>query len=264
MFANQIELTIVLSTLVILIMISGVIITMFIANKKHITQQIAMVQIRADYEKELRLTEHEVQEQVLTQVSRELHDNVGQRLTIVKIQLERYKINNPTASVAINEIAQTFDEAIMDLRRLNQSLNTDLLEHTSFVEAVTNEIARLEKLHTYGFHWDKCEEPPFDKDQRLMMFRIFQEVMNNMMKHAKAQNVYLSCTVSPVFHFKVADDGTGFDVKEKMNTGNGSGLRNIMKRAALAGIAADVVSSSAGGTVWNFTQIQHNTKNTSS
>ena len=85
---SDIYIGIIITTLVILLLIAGVFITMILANRRHVQQEIKMAQREAEYEKELRNAENEVQEQVLSNVARELHDNIGQLLTMVKLQME--------------------------------------------------------------------------------------------------------------------------------------------------------------------------------
>ena len=94
MFANDIVLTVLVTTLLILLLIAGVIITMTLANRRHVQQEVKMAQMEADYEKELRIVENEVQEQVLSNVARELHDNIGQLLTLIRLQLEQEKLDS--------------------------------------------------------------------------------------------------------------------------------------------------------------------------
>ena len=78
MLHNDVVLTVLVSTLLILLLVAGVIITMILANRRHVQQEVKMAQMQVEYEKELRAVENEVQEQVLTNVARELHDNIGQ------------------------------------------------------------------------------------------------------------------------------------------------------------------------------------------
>jgi two-component system, NarL family, sensor kinase len=92
---NDVKITIIVTTLLILLLIAGVIITIFISNRRNAAQEIKMTQMELGYAKELRMVQNEVQEQVLSNISAELHDNVGQLLTVMHIQLEQNKMQYP-------------------------------------------------------------------------------------------------------------------------------------------------------------------------
>lgn len=254
MIANGMELTAVFTTLVILLLLCGVVITVFIANRRNINQQVKIARMEADYEKELRQAEHEVQEKVLANVARELHDNLGQRLTVVKMHIERHKIIHRDLATEIEPITTDVDHAISELRQISKSLNSDLLENGGLLQAMQQEVGRLKKIADIDVHWIGDTEPGLAKDARVMMFRIFQEVLNNLLKHAGCRNVYIEAKAADGFYMEIRDDGRGFDVDEKM--ASGSGLRNMIKRADIANIKSEVLSEPGKGTTWRFTQIK--------
>jgi signal transduction histidine kinase len=252
MFSNDIALTIVVVTLLMFLLIAGVIITMFIANKKHVQQQVKMTQMELNYEKELRTVEHEVQEQVLTNVARELHDNIGQLLTFMRIQLEHEKLDRPEAAAQLAPLDNTLTDTIQQVRLLSHSLNTDKLEQLGLIKAIENETFRLQQVRTLAISFEHdSAEPSFSKDQRIMVFRIFQEILNNMLKHAAAKNIRIKLEGNKRFALTISDDGKGFDLPEKMPGGSGIGLINMMKRAKLSNM--DLAIDTAKGKGSTFT-----------
>jgi len=247
--------TVVLSSLVILLLIAGVAITIFIANRQRITQAVKLAQLQLSYEKEMRTVQHEVQEQVLTNVARELHDNIGQLMTVMHIQLEQKKMTHPAMLPVLDPIHETLRKATQEVRSLGRSLNSDLLDQNGLLNTISSEIVRLKQLDHFEVGWVNDDtEPELTTDQRLMAFRIFQEILNNMMKHAQAEHIDVELTGKGTFSMVIKDDGTGFDVDETMKAGSGSGLRNIIKRAALADLSCSIASVAGKGTTFTLVQ----------
>ncbi len=244
--------TVLYATLAILLLVCGIIISVFVANRRHISQQVKIARLETDYEKELRQVESEVQERVLANVARELHDNLGQRLTVLKMHLERHKIVHRELTPEIEPITADLDLTIREVRQLSKSLNSDLLENGGLVAAMKLEAERMKQVSGVEVAWTGDEEPALPKDGRVMMFRIFQEVLNNLMKHSGCEHVYITVRAGDSFMLEVKDDGQGFNVAEKMESG--SGLRNMIKRAAIANIKGEIESEPGVGTICRFTQ----------
>ncbi len=258
MFTNDIVLTIVVVTFVILLLIAGVVITMILANKRHVQQEVKMTQMQLDYQKELRQVENEVQEQTLSNVARELHDNIGQMLTLIRIQLEQETFDDEALSNRLAAADNTLGDTIDQVRLLSHSLNTDHLERSGLVEILNHEINRLSSLKKLQIHWRKPDvEPELNKDQRIMLFRIFQEIINNAMKHAQAKNIHISIPNNSPLNIIIKDDGIGFDIKEIRSRGRGSGFVNMHKRAQLANFKLEIDSNKGNGSIFTLLQLQN-------
>jgi signal transduction histidine kinase len=244
----------VITTLLILLLIAGVVITVFIANKRHVQQEVKIAQMQLDYTTELRLAEQEAQEHVLVNVARELHDNIGQLLTIMRMQVQQQMITNPETAPSLQSLDSTLDHTSEEVRRLGRSLNSDLLDGYGLINIMQQEVIRLQQLNKYTIHWDYDEEPVLEKDQKVITFRIFQEILNNILKHAGGKNIYI--TLQGLSHFKmmVRDDGKGFDVDAKLRAGSGSGLKNMLKRAELAKLKCNINSVVDKGTTFTLEQ----------
>lgn len=248
MYSNDLIFAIVSATLLVLLLIGGVFMTIILANRRHVQQEIKMAQMELDYEKELRQVENEVQEQTLTNVSRELHDNIGQLLTMMRIQMEQEKYERPDVAKMLEPVDQTLVTTIDQVRSLSRSLNTDHLEQSGLLHAVDNEITRLKLIARYTLHWKNDDtEPDLNKDQKIMVFRIFQEIINNVLKHARARNIYITLKGKDAFTLEVNDDGAGFDKDAAFASNKSSGLKNIIKRAALANLQCDIDTEAGRG-----------------
>lgn len=251
MVESDLGLAIVSTTLIILILIFGVIVTIFISNKKRLQQETKIAQVQADYEKELRTVTNEVQEQVLVNVGRELHDNIGQMLTVMHLQVEHGRLDKPELQNILKPIDDTLQSTIQQLRLLAKSLNNDVLEQEGLLKVMQTEVARLELLGKFTLHWQHDDtEPKLNKDQKLMAFRIYQEILNNAMKHSGAKNIYLFLKGTGGFRLEVRDDGRGFNAEQQLKTAGGSGLKNIMKRASLANLICHIDSCERKGSIF--------------
>lgn len=250
---SKIEITIIVSSLLILLLICGVVITMFIANKKHVMHEVKIAKMEVEYEKELRIAEQQVQERVLAHVARDLHDNIGQRLTVLKFLVDGYKRKHPESVGEIEPILTDVADVIKELRMISRSLNSDLFETGGMLEAMKDEVARLRMLNTIKVNWDDDGEPDLQKDQRVMMFRVFQEILNNTLKHAQCNNINIRIKSKP-FGLFITDDGVGFDIDAIKALGKGSGLENMLKRASLAKVKGEITSKPGAGTKYTFEQ----------
>ena len=253
MLGNDIVLTVIVTTLLILLLIAGVIITMILANRRHVQQEVKIAQMAVEYEKELRNAEHEVQEQVLSNVSRELHDNIGQLLTMIRIQLEQEKLDDEQLAEKLAPVDNTLTDTIEQVRLLSHNLSTEYLETHGLLYALEKEVDRLSGLKKLKVHWEyDGVEKDFEKGRRIMIFRMVQEVLNNAMKHAVAKNIYISLGNANGFNLQIKDDGRGFDKEKVLATGKGAGLQNLVKRAKLADLQLDISSAPGKGSIFTF------------
>lgn len=254
MFANDIVFTLVVVTLVILLLITGVIITMFISNRRNAQQEVKIAQMQLDYERELRKVQDEVQEQVMANIGRELHDNIGQLLRVALMQVDQQKFVTTNSGPLLQATSETLTHTIEEVRRLSKSLNSDLLEVQGLANTIQNEVNRLQQIGKYNVSFASDSEPQLTKDQKVITFRIFQEILNNIMKHSGAKNINISITGENNFRMVVKDDGKGFDLDEMMRSAKGSGLKNMVKRAELAKMVCRIDTAINKGTIFTLEQ----------
>lgn len=256
MIFNDIAFTIVVTTMMIVLLMAGAIITVIIANRRHVQQEVKIAQMAINYEKELRVVESEVQEQTLNNISRELHDNIGQLLTLMRIQMEQEKLDNPLLTDTLNSVDDTLTDTIQQVRMLSHSLNSEVLEQNGLLQMIKQEVKRLQQFKKLNVEWETDDkEPDLTKDQRIMAFRIFQEILNNILKHSKASNVLISLQSSPNFTLMVKDNGVGFDLQQIMRTGSGAGIVNMTKRAALAHMHFHIDTVVGQGSAFSLSQV---------
>jgi signal transduction histidine kinase len=192
----------------------------------------------------------EIQEQTLQHISRELHDNLGQVASLIKINLTTLKLNDPEK--AVEKIEHTKDltrQLIADIKSLSVSLGSDRIAQTGLARAIETEVERLNKtgefVATYRL---QGAMPDIDADKSLILYRMAQEVLNNMVKHSEAKHINIFIHVNEnVFILAFRDDGIGFNSAEKMNA-SGAGLRNLQNRATLINAQLHIQSLPGNGT----------------
>ena len=231
---------VIISTLAILLLVAAAIITIVLSNRRHVQQEVK-------YERELRTAEQEVREQVLINIGRELHDNIGQLLTVMHLQMEQQRITNPSAAQTLGPVAETLTHTIQEVRRVGKSLNSDLLDNNGLINTIQNEVQRLQQIGKFQVQWEYDTEPELVKDQKVIAFRIFQEAVNNALKHANASNLNITLSGSNKFKLVVSDNGKGFDIDSMLRSPTGSGLKNMIKRAELAKLKCSIAAAPGKG-----------------
>ena len=207
--------------------------------------------IKFENEKNLLFTQIEIQEQTFQNISREIHDNIGQKLSLAKLHLNTFA-EAPAKNTKINDTLQLISEVINDLSDISRGLSSDIILDNGLVKALEFEVAQLQKLDKYTINFTVKGEYIFLEDQtELVLFRIVQEAINNFLKHAdsKILDIILKYENSMIY-LKIIDYGKGFNVSEQLNIRNKSraGLKNIVKRAAMIGGHIRIQSEINAGT----------------
>lgn len=220
---------------------------------KYQQRQIAffkeLEQIKAEYENTLLQSHLEMQEQTLQHIAREIHDNIGQKLTLAKLYLNTLAYQDSAGTATkVGSSLDLISFAINDLSDISKSMSTDLIINNGLVKVIEIE---AEKLQSSGiFQVDfivKGREIFLDTNKEVVMFRIVQEALNNIVKHACARTIIISLIYSEKYlTMQITDDGKGFDTNEKKA---GAGLINIQKRTAHLQGSSAVSSNETGTTI---------------
>lgn len=199
-------------------------------------------QMAVQFEQTLLQSKLEIQEQTFADISREIHDNIGQVLSLARINLNTMaeQAENPK----INLVDELMEKAITDLRNLSHSLDADLMRKKGWLEPTQKLLRDLEKSGKYVTRLFISENPPtLGNDKPIILFRMIQEIVNNIIKHAGANLIELSVSKDKErLQISLKDNGKGFS-KEKISAG--AGLRNLENRARM--IAADLAIDSEPG-----------------
>ncbi|MHA4817486.1 sensor histidine kinase [Streptomyces aculeolatus] len=186
------------------------------------------------------------QEAERRRIAQELHDEVGQSMTTVLLELKRAGERAPEELRGdLRRAQETTRESLEEVRRLARRLRPGVLEDLGLVSALTSLGADLAG-HT-GMRVERRIDPDLpalDPDVELVLYRVAQAALTNVVRHAAADRVELSlvCAGAGV-ELRVADDGRGVGAAHE-----GAGIRGMRERALLIGAALDVVPAPGGGT----------------
>ncbi len=207
--------------------------------------------IKADFSQTLLQSQLEIQEQTLKNISQEIHDNIGQALTLAKLNLNTMPDAREAQQEKIITTKDIISKAIGDLRDLSRSLNTDYIADMGLQKAIEYELDLISKSGTIKATLKK-EGISFrtDKQKDLILFRIVQETLNNIIKHADAKTIHANLTYQDdKLVLSITDDGKGFEMSAKESDNeNGLGLRNMHNRAKLIGAVFSISSLPGKGT----------------
>lgn len=211
--------------------------------------------MEASFKQELLKTQIEIQEQTLKTISQEIHDNIGQVLSLAKLNLGTFEnIENAGNQTRIENTKELVSKALGDLRNLSRSMYGDQLQNLGLTKTIENELSILQ--HTGQFKTRLVvtgQAYPLEAQKEIIVYRMLQEAINNSVKHAMAKNIHISIFYGESnFSVSITDDGTGFDFKSISLTRNGMGLTSMKSRAALIGGELNITSAPAAGTTISF------------
>jgi signal transduction histidine kinase len=246
---------IIVASVFLLIVAGGIILLVYVYQRKQLSSLKEKEQLRVDFEKQILESKLEMQEQTMKNISQEIHDNIGQVLSLAKLTINTMNANNSeTLQEKINNSKELIAKAIQDLRNLSRTLNTDNINDLGLLRSVEYELELLKKASAYRVELSfDGEAYRLEHKQELIIFRIFQEAIQNIIKHSHASHILVTFHyTSSHFELKISDDGVGFDTHlngiNKKELGGGMGLRNIGHRAKLIAADCSVESHPGKGT----------------
>ena len=186
----------------------------------------------------------ETQEKERRQLSVELHDNVNQILSSCKLMLEVARENKENAQALTEKSYQSLKLAIAEIRKISHDLNPSAVEDFGLQEAISEMIEKINlsgKLSIRLLFEESEKHSDLKSEDKIAVYRIVQEQINNILKHANATNVFLHIKLeSHKISLVIEDDGIGFDPH---TTHKGLGLKNIHHRVEYYHGKMDITSS---------------------
>ncbi len=230
-----------------------------ISVQKELEQQL--VQRELEKQKIIGQATIETQEQERSEIGKELHDNVNQVLTTTKLYLDLSLSTPEMKDELIVKSSKNIIYVINEIRQLSRSLMNPSLGDLGLVDSVTDLIENIHLTRKLNVVFNAADEAEWmlDEPQKLTIFRIVQEGLNNAIKHAKATSVTLTLTLeNNSVVLTIQDDGIGFDPQLIKK---GSGLKNIQNRVYLSNGTIKLKSSPGYGCTIEM-QFPITTKNT--
>ncbi|MFI5006020.1 MAG: MASE1 domain-containing protein [Solirubrobacterales bacterium] len=192
------------------------------------------------------------QEDERRHIARELHDEIGQMLTVVKINLEslREPKHLPGAASGVDACVENVDRAIQQVRELALDLHPAILDHLGLPAALRWFVDRMPQGPTTHLAVEKGEGKTLSPECKTAAFRIAQEAVTNVLRHARARNVWVSLATRPSdLELSVCDDGMGFDLGTvRRSPATSFGLSGMEERVRLVGGRIEIRTSPGAGT----------------
>src|SRR5882757_3850241 len=252
---QELYVVVLLGMVLALLLVGFILFLLFLYQKRQHRQEKEMAHMKQEYEQEVLRSQLEIQEATFKTIAQELHDNIGQVLSVVKLSLSILPLDaQHPAYESVQNSRQMLNKVIYDMADLTKSLHTDRIAQIGLVEAIRFDLESLRRtgLVEVGFTV-AGEEYAFENQRAIFLFRMFQEMINNILKHSKATqvNIAVNYSIDNKFVLKVEDNGEGFDVDKKRTTASSSsgiGLKSMTNRASLIGAQISVQSQPGKGT----------------
>jgi len=256
---NDIVFAAIAATCLLILLLIFIVCFVLLYQRRKQAHQKAMGQLKYEqellqkrHEEELLRTQLEIQEQTLTSLSEEIHDNIGQTLSIAKLNIALVDEKNiHPMQEKISAAHQHLKKAMQDLRHLSHSLNADHLAETGLQQVVAYELDMIDKSGVIRtqmkIHGDVRS---LDSKRELILFRIIQESLNNIIKHAGATEIIVGIQYLPKeVVLSIKDNGQGMILsKSDQENRFGIGIRNMQRRAQLIGAECMINSKIGEGT----------------
>lgn len=253
-YSEATYLTIIISTLLLLLFGGLLVYYFFIQQRRRYEYLQEVAQLRETYTQSLLQSKLEIQEQTLDHIAKELHANFSHLVSLININLSAIMAeSHGKVRENIQETKVLTKQLMGDLKTLSATLNTDYLMKTGFANALRHEANRLSKTGRYTVTFTKTgTEFRLKADRETILFRLCQEIINNIVRHAEAKNIIVSIAYSQnVIIIEIEDDGKGFELEKIHNVSNGilsTGFINMETRARLINAKLNVASLPSKGT----------------
>lgn len=211
--------------------------------------------MKETYQRELLQAQLETQNQTLEYVGQELHDNIGQMLSVAMLHLNglEEELAQSNHQSAVRRMVESIEGTITAVRQLSKTLDKSTVKRFGLTESLNLELERIRQTGRYQTSLQVSGQPyALGDEAEIILFRMAQESLNNALKHARARNLTIEAVYQPdAFSLSIRDDGQGFDQNEVMArelSHSGSGLHNLRQRAQLLGGTCIIDSQPGAGT----------------
>jgi signal transduction histidine kinase len=216
-------------------------------SKKRFEHMKEVFTLQEGFQRTLLQTQLEIQESTFTQISEEIHDNIGQMLSLVRINLNR--LSSDSSQQRIDETDELLGKAIVDLRNLSHTLNSNFMAESGLTSSLTKLVETIRRSGSLQVHFTAPNNTlRISREKSIILFRMIQESINNVMKHAGATELWLTLEEEANIMITIIDNGKGFDTKILETPSDGLGLNNIFTRAKMIGGEVDIKSAPDSGT----------------
>jgi len=202
--------------------------------------------------KELLSTRLDIQQKTMTEIGRDLHDNIGQKLTLASIYTQQMSHNEDFDNIEakVLELTNLLNETLQDIRGVSKTLINANIENNSLSDLIKNECKKVEQSKICKIEFkDELSKDNFNTNEKLVLLRISQEFIQNSLKYANCSliSIYLYEKDGKTY-LTLKDNGIGFDVAQYQLESKGIGLKNMKNRAAIINAKFNLESQQGVGT----------------
>ena len=227
------SIVILITTLTVVLLVVVIIVIFSIFQNRKVKFIFEQKEAEQRFEEEIIKSQLETQEQTLQNISWELHDNVGQLLSVARMQLNILQpdLSQKQKSI-VNETGELISKSLRELRTLSKLLNPEVVKNMGLEDAIQLEIDRFNRLNFINASLNIIGESiMINQKDEIILFRILQEFLSNSVKHSKTSKLDVTLTYNPKnLVIKAQDFGVGFDINKIKK---GSGLLNMKSRAKM-------------------------------
>lgn len=236
--------------LAVLVIVTALVIVFFVVFQKRKNKLLLdKIKQQKQFEETVSKTKEEIQEQTLKYIGQELHDNIGQLLSLASMQMGMLGVKiSENIKEPFIETQKIIKESLGEVRALSKSLNTDVIQNRGFEKSIKAEIERLNRMNLITADFTVIGEVVTFENYKdgIILFRILQEFISNTVKHSNAKTLKISLDYreNKVLIIKATDDGNGFILDEVKDS---SGILNMKNRAELTESTFHLISQPNNG-----------------
>ncbi|MBB4804733.1 two-component system sensor histidine kinase UhpB [Chryseobacterium defluvii] len=200
-----------------------------------------------DFQKTLTQSIMESQEELRTQIAGDLHDDIGQQITVLNFQIENMKLDFPEVNPSLRHLSSSLGKLSESVRSTSHRIHPSFSENKSIEKRIRKDLEYLGQNHTieFSFSCPENESSEILPEYSHILFRMYQEIINNILKHSGADRVFIKLQFQPYFLLEISDNGKGFIPKHDNAK---LGLNTLRKRAEIINFELKVVSELQKGT----------------
>jgi signal transduction histidine kinase len=232
---QEVSIVLVTGSIVFLVLTGILVFIILFYQKRRFQHARKLMEMEKTYAQTLLESKLEIQEETFRMISQEIHDNIGQVLSFVKLNLNTLSINGGEKDEEkLQQSKGLLTQAIQDLRDIAKTLDSDYVMEMGMTGAIEQQLTFLGKSGQFSTAYRE-EGMPYrlDVQKELVGFRVVQELLNNIIKHAGASEIGVLVRYNPnSLAVDIRDNGGGFALADAV-PGRGLGLRNMVGRMQL-------------------------------
>ena len=243
---EQQQIAILIASIVLIVLVVLMVSLFLIFQKRKNSLLSHQKESEKKFERTIAQTQIEIREETLRNISWELHDNIGQLLTLAKIQVGVAQ-EHPER---LPDVTETISKSLTELRALSKLINPEAIKSLNLTEALGLEIERFNRMQFIEASIACLGAPSTTIDDKveIIIFRIFQEFFSNTIKHSKASTLDVTITYTDTqLEIQAKDNGVGFEPHD-CTAKQGIGLGNMKSRGNLIGATIALHSEVEKGT----------------